>query len=104
VPRTGDPGADELFSSAIVYERGALTLHALRLQLGDEAFFTILRTWTARYGGGNATTTDFIRLAEEISGQQLDDFFAAWLYQPALPDLWPASGAEATSAATPAPA
>jgi aminopeptidase N len=71
----------------MVYERGALTLHALRLHLGDETFFAILRTWTARFHNGNATTEDFVALAEEISGEQLDDFFASWLFEPALPDL-----------------
>ena len=85
--RTGDPGPTALFSHPIVYERGALTLHALRLTVGDEAFFTILRTWTARFHNGNATTEDFIALAEEISGEQLDDFFESWLFEPALPDL-----------------
>jgi aminopeptidase N len=85
--RTGDPGATALFSHPIVYERGALILHALRLTVGDEAFFTILRTWTARFHNGNATTQDFIALAEEISVEPLDDFFDAWLFSPALPTL-----------------
>jgi aminopeptidase N len=85
--RTGDPGPTELFSPMMVYERGALTLHALRLHLGDDAFFTILRTWTARFHNGNATTEDFMALSEEISGEELDDFFDAWLFQPALPAL-----------------
>jgi aminopeptidase N len=85
--RTGDPGPTELFSPMMVYERGALTLHALRLTVGDEAFFTILRAWTARFHNGNATTEDFIALAEDISGEQLDDFFDAWLFAPALPVL-----------------
>jgi aminopeptidase N len=84
---TGDPGPTELFSPMVVYERGALTLHALRLQVGDDAFFTILRTWTARFHNGNATTEDFIALAEEISGQPLDAFFESWLFEPGLPDL-----------------
>jgi aminopeptidase N len=98
--RTGDPGPTALFSPSIVYERGALTLHALRLTLGDEAFFTILRTWTARFHNGNATTEDFIALAEEISGEQLDDFFAFWLFAPALPTL-PSPHDAATAQATP---
>jgi aminopeptidase N len=85
--RTGDPGPGELFSPSMVYERGALTLHALRLHLGDEVFFTILRTWMERFHNGNATTEDFMALAEEISGEQLDDFFQSWLFEPALPDL-----------------
>jgi len=86
---TGDPGPANLFSASAIYERGALTLHALRLQVGDEAFFTILRTWTSRFHNGNATTEDFIALAEEISGQELDDFFQGWLFEPGLPSLTP---------------
>jgi aminopeptidase N len=93
--RTGDPGPGELFSPSIVYERGALTLHALRLRVGDEVFFTILQTWTARFHNGNATTEDFMALAEEISGEQLDDFFQSWLFEPALPDLPSARDANA---------
>ncbi|MGH9187675.1 MAG: M1 family metallopeptidase [Acidimicrobiales bacterium] len=76
----GDPGPAGLFDGA-VYFRGAAALHALRLMVGDDAFFTILRTWLERFGGGNATTADFIALSEEVSGQDLDQFFDAWLYQ-----------------------
>lgn len=82
----GDPGADNLFSFG-VYNRGGVALHALRLQVGDDAFFNILRTYNQRFGGSNATTADFIAVSEEISGQQLDDFFNAWLYQLDLPDI-----------------
>ncbi len=84
---TGDPGADDLFDYPIVYERGDLTLHALRLQIGDKAFFKTLKTYVAQYGGKNATTDDFIAVAEQVSGQQLDDFFNAWLYQSDVPDI-----------------
>jgi aminopeptidase N len=92
----GDPGAANLFSPT-VYERGALTLHALRLRIGDEAFFATLRAWTERYHDGNAMTSDFIALAEEISGAELDAFFATWLYQIALPDLNPPPDAGAAT-------
>ena len=82
----GDPGPENLFDWA-VYDRGALTLHALRLTVGDDAFFQILRAYADRYHDGNASTADFIALAEEISGQQLDDLFQAWLYDRALPPM-----------------
>jgi aminopeptidase N len=98
---TGDPGPNDLFSLTAVYERGALTLHALRLQVGDEAFFEILREWTRRYRNGNATTEDFIRLCEEISGEELEAFFAGWLYEPGLPELPSARGGDEAAAATP---
>lgn len=78
------PAPDQLFGAA-VYVRGAWTLHALRLQIGDDAFFALLRTWVARYQYGNAGTADFIALTEEISGQPLADFFQTWLYDAAVP-------------------
>jgi aminopeptidase N len=49
---------------------------------------------------GNATTEDFVALAEEVSDESLDDLFEAWLFQPNLPDL-PATRAAATESATP---
>jgi aminopeptidase N len=82
----GDPPQQRLFSTA-VYLRGGLTLHALRLAVGDEAFFTILREYADRYLHSNATTADFVALSEEISGAPLQDLFDAWLYQPPVPDL-----------------
>jgi aminopeptidase N len=99
---TGDPGAPNLFSPLSVYDRGMLTLHALRLRVGDDAFFAILRTWPEQYRNGNATTDDFIALSEEISGQDLESFFQGWLYEIALPSLHPGE-AVATPVATPAP-
>ncbi|KAA3648727.1 MAG: hypothetical protein DWQ07_00585 [Chloroflexi bacterium] len=85
-PPPGDPSADNLFSGS-VYQRGALTLHALRLEIGDEAFFEILRTYADRFKYSNASTEDFISLAEEISGQELSDFFDGWLYEEDIPDI-----------------
>ena len=82
----GDPGPDSLFRGA-VYNRGGLTLHALRLRLGDDRFFRTLQTYTERYRYGTATTDDFITVAEQTSGQNLDAFFDAWLYQTALPPI-----------------
>ena len=61
-----------------------MTLHALRLEVGDDTFFKILRTYYDRYKGGNATTKDFIAVAEEVSGKDLKDFFNTWLYSDTL--------------------
>jgi aminopeptidase N len=78
-PPPGSPAASTLFNTN-VYFQGAMTLHALRLEVGDEAFFQILRAYTARYQYSNASTADFIAVAEEVSGQELDALFNAWLY------------------------
>jgi aminopeptidase N len=80
-----DPGPEHLFTEA-VYAGGALLLDDLRHHIGDEHFFRLLHEWAARYRHGNATTADFVALAEEISGQDLDAFFADWLDTPWTPD------------------
>lgn len=85
-PAPGDPGAAGLFDAS-VYRRGGLTLHALRLETGDEVFFEILREWNVRFGGGVASTADFLALSEELSGLELDSFFISWLGSGALPPL-----------------
>lgn len=85
-PPPGDPGHQNLFAST-VYLRGALTLHALRLTIGDDAFFEFMKTYVERHTGGNVRTTDLIAVAEEVSGQELDAFFNAWLYEGPLPAL-----------------
>ncbi|WP_030436787.1 M1 family metallopeptidase [Actinoplanes subtropicus] len=82
--KVADPGAPNLFSRA-VYSRGAMTLHALRLTVGDPAFFRILRSWAQLHRNGNVTTEEFVALAERISGRDLDGLFTAWLYTPSKP-------------------
>ncbi|WP_231916096.1 M1 family metallopeptidase [Microbacterium karelineae] len=89
--RIGDPGPDRMFDDRL-YKRGALTLHALRLEVGDETFFRILRAWTSRHGGGTATSDDLVRLCEEVSGASLGPLFEAWLRREELPDLPNADG------------
>ncbi len=101
----GDPGPDLLFEYP-VYFRGAMTLHMLRTTVGDDDFFRILRTWARSQAGESVTTPQFIRLAERISGQQLDDLFETWLFtpgRPALPDSLTGPSAR-RSAAPPAAA
>ena len=82
-----DPQRDTMFASA-VYRRGGMTLQALREKIGDDAFFRILKTWTAKYRYGNATTEDFIALTEQISHRDLTDFFRIWLDTPTKPTTW----------------
>src|SRR5215211_1604573 len=81
------PGPAEMFHTP-VYDRGAMTLQALREKVGDEVFFGILRTWYQEHRNGTVTTADFIALAERDSGQQLDQFFNAWLFTPGKPTSW----------------
>jgi aminopeptidase N len=72
-----------LFNSNRVYAKGGMVLHMLRGMTGDETFRQILRTYSydpqVRYG--TAVTADFRRVAEQVSGRDLDRFFEQWVTQ-----------------------
>ncbi len=84
--RIGDPGPERMFDDR-VYQRGALTLHVLRHQLGDEGFFALLREWVAVHRHGTVSTTAFVELASRHAGTDLGGLFDAWLLQAELPEL-----------------
>jgi aminopeptidase N len=84
--RLSDPGVARMFDER-VYRRGALTLHALRHELGDQVFFVLIKAWAAEYRHSTVTTAQFITMAELYAGRSLREFFAAWLDSPRLPPL-----------------
>ncbi|HSV40526.1 MAG TPA: M1 family aminopeptidase [Nocardioidaceae bacterium] len=72
-----------------VYKRGALLLHSLRLTIGDDPFFALLRTWVSQHAHGSVTTEQFVALTELVTGESLSGLFQQWLYAEALPALPP---------------
>ncbi|HEY9557416.1 MAG TPA: M1 family metallopeptidase [Acidimicrobiales bacterium] len=82
----GEPGSEELFAPS-VYLRGGMTLQALRETIGDDAFFTLLRRWVSDNEDKTASTEDLVKLAEQISGKDLDQLFNDWLYAKGAPSL-----------------
>jgi hypothetical protein len=68
------------------YEKSASVLHMLRLKLGNEDFFEFIRALLATWPNGNLSTEEFVGLAEQISGQDLTQFFRQWIYSPGIPD------------------
>ena len=81
---TATPSVSNLFGFE-VYEGGAVVLHALRLTVGDDLFFSILQRWVTDYAGTSRTTEDFTALAGKVSGRDLTPFFRDWLYAADLP-------------------
>jgi aminopeptidase N len=87
-PPPGNPGTAAFMFNGTIYNRGGMTLQALRVKVGDFAFFRIMRDWVQQNRYGNVTTPMFIAHAERISGQDLDHFFDVWLFQPDKPTSW----------------
>lgn len=69
------------------YQKGGWVLLMLRNQLGNDLFWKIIRTYYQTYQNRNASTEDFRKVAEAVSGKDLGRFFRQWLYTPENPNL-----------------
>ena len=87
----GDPGPDDLFAEP-VYFRGGMAVQALRNRIGVREHSELLRTWLRRHRDDDASVDDFISLAEQVSGEELDGFFDAWLFSTTAPEATEANG------------
>lgn len=73
--------------NGLVYQKAGFTLHMLRREVGDSAFFRGIRAYYAKYRHGNALTSDFVAEMERSSGAKLDWFFDQWMKRPGVADL-----------------
>jgi aminopeptidase N len=64
-----------------LYERGAWILHMLRMKMGDSLFRQVIQTYVEAFSGKTAVTSDFQRVAEQVSGLSLTRFFEHWVYR-----------------------
>jgi aminopeptidase N len=65
---------------AVQYSKGALFLDRLRSELGDDAFWRGVRTYTRRFAGKTVRSAAFELAMEEASGRDLAPLFAQWVY------------------------
>jgi aminopeptidase N len=82
------PSVNTLFNYEITYCKGACVLHLLRYTLGDTLFFNAIKSYatdTANFKLKNSTIGDFNAKISSVTGQNLDWFFNAWIYQPNHP-------------------
>ncbi len=76
-----------IFSGRLSYDKGAMVLHMLRWEMGDEPFFRAIKNYitdkTLTYNYVN--TTNLKLHFEKVSGQNLDKFFTDWIYGQGYP-------------------
>ena len=82
----GDPGAARIFAPT-VYQRGGLTLHAVRQTVGDEPFFDGLRLYVERHLHGVVSTADFAQAMLDATGVDIGPLLDDWLFSEPIPDL-----------------
>lgn len=83
-PRTAEK---ESVTSGITYQKGAWVLHMLRNLIGEAAFKKGIQDYYAKFYTSSATTDDFRKVMEKVSGMDLEVFFRQWLYHPEIPRL-----------------
>ena len=65
---------------SLVYDKGALVVHELRVLMGEDLFWKGLRHYTRTHWGQSVETSDFQRAMEASSGLDLQAFFRRWVY------------------------
>jgi aminopeptidase N len=85
-------GTPLINGSQNVYSKGPAVLHMLRytflVQKGDdEAFWGMLQDFLRRFHYKRASTSDFIKVAEEHLGVSLSWFWDQWLYGRVVPEV-----------------
>ena len=79
--QSGPPGAYDpgTFGEGNIYYSPALMWHTLREDIGDDAFWAMVRAWPSVHDNANATREQYVDWVEETTGEELSAFFAAWL-------------------------
>lgn len=84
---TDTTSVNRIFDGRLSYKKGAMILHMLRYKLGDDNFFTSLKNYLAdpKLAFSYARTSDLQRHLEDVSGENLTEFFNDWLYGEGYP-------------------
>ncbi|GAA4087056.1 M1 family metallopeptidase [Nocardioides kongjuensis] len=84
---SGPPGAFDptRFGDGNIYYGPALMWQELRERVGERKFFEVLREWPAREANGTADRREYVDWIEQTTGEELSDFFDAWLLDPDTP-------------------
>ncbi len=64
----------------LVYNKGAMFIHEIEEKYGKETLYKILNEYYNRYKFKNATSNDFIKVCEYITGEKFDTMVNKWLY------------------------
>ena len=72
----------QIFSAGLSYNKASWVLHMLRHKVGETMFFDILKSYASNdsLSYNAASTLDFQKVCEDISGLDFEQFFQQWIY------------------------
>jgi len=76
-----------IFNNRLTYSKGAMVLHMIRHEIGDEAFFQAVKNYLADVSVINhyASTPQLQAHFEATANRSLEDFFQDWVYGQGFP-------------------
>ena len=75
-----------IFDSRLTYYKGALILHMIRYELGDDdLFFQVFQNFQNEFKDSVATADDFVHCLNQTTGKNFDLFFNQWYYGQGYP-------------------
>lgn len=88
-----------IFSGRLSYSKGAMVLHMVRKQIGDEAFFQAIQNYLndGELANDFALTPDLIAHFEDVADTTLTEFFNDWIYNEGYPQydiVWDQNGSD----------
>jgi TolA-binding protein len=72
---------------ALTAGKGAAMLNMLRSVMGNDNFNKLMSSFSEKYSWQSVSTVEFRKLAEQISGQNLQYFFVQWLESGGAPEF-----------------
>ena len=87
IPPGAQTASNELYGYQ-TYTRSAQFWEALKISIGDDAFFALIKEWQTRFAGQSRTSADLKALAEELSGRDITALWNDWILEPGKP-AWP---------------
>jgi len=87
VPAADTLSVSRVFNGRLSYRKGSMVIHMLEQQLGAAVFKQVIENYLndPQLKFAYAKTEDFIRIAQETSGQDLQEFFNDWIYGEGFP-------------------
>lgn len=78
---------NRIFSGRLSYNKGSFVLQMLKLKLGDEKFYAGMKQYHNKQGlaYGYVAQNDFKTVMEQVSGQDLTQFFQQWYEKEGYP-------------------
>ncbi|WP_300672082.1 M1 family aminopeptidase [Soonwooa sp.] len=82
-----EPTYNRIFNGRTTYGKGAYVLRMLKWEMGDDAFYAMLKAYNSapQFANGYAKTAEFINFVNTFSGKNFNEFFNDWVYGQGYP-------------------